>query len=429
MARQYATSADFELVGMSEDPTPGDPDLIQGILQRYSDIGDEAQTALDLLKKGGAATVGTGSAMDALRKKIGDDLPDKLTKTATSYQDASAAYRDYVPRLQEAQHTFDRAVEMARSAAPQANLAPPTLAPDATDDEKAAAKKTRDAIDASKIQLSAARSLAEQAQTMRQTAQRSCADVLDRAAGEAIPERNIFQKIFDFFKENPLIQILLGIVIGIVSVFFPVFAVVLGGLLFAVVVTSEIVSGHFKLGDLLVGLLAVVPGGSVLKFASGLTKIVGTKVVAPMLAKVAPTLAEDATRGVKRVEDTIKGIKSSLNNHKTVGPLVESTAGKVAVGGAKGFGNRAIDETTTEALNGGGLKPAQIAEAAGGGLLIGSLKGKWPESPFARKPPSPPGSESGSSASSVYEDAPEYSTGSGSEPAPPPEIPVKTAPE
>jgi hypothetical protein len=39
------------------------------------------------------------------------------------------------------------------------------------------------------------------------------------------------------------------------------------------------------------------------------------------------------------------------------------------------------------------------------------------------------GSESGSSASSVYEDALEYSTGSGSEPAPPPEIPVKAAPE
>ena len=38
MPRQHSSPADFELVGLDRDPTPGDPDLIQGIVQRYRDI-------------------------------------------------------------------------------------------------------------------------------------------------------------------------------------------------------------------------------------------------------------------------------------------------------------------------------------------------------------------------------------------------------
>src|ERR1700712_4473090 len=119
MGRQHATSADFELVGMGSDPTPGDPDQIQGIVQRYGDIGDAAEKALNVLKKDGSISNGRGAAMDALRKKVGDDLPEKLTKTARSYQDAADAYRAYIPQLQQAQETFDRAVDQAQTAAPQ----------------------------------------------------------------------------------------------------------------------------------------------------------------------------------------------------------------------------------------------------------------------------------------------------------------------
>src|SRR5882757_2700271 len=172
MARQHATEADFQLVGMSKDPAPGDPQLIQGVLQRYADIGDAAEKALNVLKKDGAVSTGRGSAMDKLRDKIGDDLPAKLQKTVTSYHDAASAYRDYIPRLEQAQDTFDRAVEQAQSAAAQANQAPPTPAPDATDEDKAAATKATEAIEAGKGQLSAAKSLAEQALAMRETAQR-----------------------------------------------------------------------------------------------------------------------------------------------------------------------------------------------------------------------------------------------------------------
>ncbi|MGW2458099.1 hypothetical protein ACWC2M_03525 [Streptomyces sp. NPDC001761] len=116
----------------------------------------------------------------------------QLTKTTTSYHDAAQAYSDYAPRLREAQDTFDRAVDRARAAAPQADQAPRQLGEDPTDEEKAEARRTQDAIDAGKTELNAAKGLAEQAKAMRQSAQRACTDVLDRAAKEADPERNVF---------------------------------------------------------------------------------------------------------------------------------------------------------------------------------------------------------------------------------------------
>ena len=122
----------------------------------------------------------------------------------TSYHDAAQAYSDYMPRLREAQDTFDRAVDQAQEAAPQAGQTPPQLAPDATDDDKTQARRAQDSIDDGKSRLNAAKSLAEQARSMRQSARSQCEDVLDRAAKEAIPERNIFQRIGDFFKDFPL---------------------------------------------------------------------------------------------------------------------------------------------------------------------------------------------------------------------------------
>ncbi|MCX4461579.1 hypothetical protein OOK58_02690 [Streptomyces sp. NBC_01728] len=89
MARRHSSPEDFQLLGMDSNPAPGDPDLIQGIVTRYRDIGDAAEKALNVVKKDGTITKGKGSAMEALTAKIGDDLPDKLTKTMTSYHDAA----------------------------------------------------------------------------------------------------------------------------------------------------------------------------------------------------------------------------------------------------------------------------------------------------------------------------------------------------
>ncbi|KUL39519.1 ParB N-terminal domain-containing protein [Actinoplanes awajinensis] len=364
MARQHATPADFDLVGMSSDPAPGDPDQIQGVVQRYADIADAAERALNVLKKDGSIAAGRGSAMDKLREKVGDDLPDKLAKTQRSYQDAADAYRAYMPRLLQAQQTFDRAVEQARSASPQAGQTVPPLAPEATPADRAAATRAQNDIDAAKGQMSAARGLAEQARSMRESAERTCADALDRAASEAIPERNIFQKIADFFEDFPFVQILLGILIAAVAVFFPVVGFLLGATLFAITQIAAISSGKFKLGDFLVGLISLVPGGSVLKVVGA-----GVKAGAGLAAKVVPNFA-------KTVKASLGTIKTSINSSKTIGPLVNSNTGRIVKEAGKGAADKATDETATQVLNGEGLDAGKIVAVGAGGAVVGAAAGR-----------------------------------------------------
>jgi hypothetical protein len=362
MARRHLSPEDFQLVGMDSDPTPGDPDLIQGVMQRYRDIGDAAEKALNVLKKDGTISQGRGSAMDALKNKIGDDLPDKLTKTVTSYHDAAQAYSDYMPRLREAQDTFDRAVDQAQSAAPQANQAPTQLGANPTDEEKSQARSTQDAIDAGKAQLGAAKSLAEQAKSMRESAQGQCADVLDRAAQEAIPERNIFQKIADFFKDFPFVQILLAALVAVVAVFFPVVGALLGGALFVFnqVIASQ--TGGIKAGDFIAGLLGIVPGGSLLKLGGKAVEAIAPAAVA---AVKGPGFIAKGTGTITKIGD-------SLTKSKVIGGVLANPVGKVATDVAGKFLANSAAEAAAKAANGQQVTAAGVFAGAAAGAVAGA---------------------------------------------------------
>ncbi|MEU6140852.1 hypothetical protein ABZ848_10880 [Streptomyces sp. NPDC047081] len=362
MARRHSSPEDFRLVGMDSDPTPGDPDLIQGVMQRYRDIGDAAEKALNVLKKDGTISQGRGSAMDQLKEKIGDDLPDKLTKTMNSYHDAAQAYSDYMPRLREAQDTFDRAVDQAQAAAPAANQAPKELGANPTDAEKSEARKAQDAIDAGKSQLNAAKSLAEQAKSMRESAQRQCADVLDRAAGEAIPERNIFQKIADFFKDFPFVQILLAALIAVVAVFFPVVGALLGGALFVFnqVIASQ--TGGIKAGDFVVGLLGIVPGGSLLKLGGRAVEAIAPAAVAAV--KNSGFIAKSTA--------SITKIGESFTNSKIVSGVLGNSVGKVGVEVTGKFLTNSALEAGAKAANHDQITAAGVFAGAAAGAVAGA---------------------------------------------------------
>ncbi|MGW3132167.1 putative T7SS-secreted protein [Streptomyces sp. NPDC001123] len=362
MARRHASPEDFQLVGMDSDPTPGDPDLIQGVMQRYRDIGDAAEKALNVLKKDGTISQGRGSAMDQLKEKIGDDLPDKLTKTMTSYHDAAQAYSDYMPRLREAQDTFDRAVDQARTAAPQANQTPKELGANPTDAEKSEARRTQDAIDAGKSELNAAKSLAEQARSMRESAQRQCADVLDRAAQEAIPERNIFQKIADFFKDFPFVQILLAALVAVVAVFFPVVGALLGGALFVFnqVIASQ--TGGIKAGDFVVGLLGIVPGGSLLKLGGRAVEAIAPAAVA----------AVKNSGFIARSSGSLTKIGESLTTNKVVSGVLANPVGKVGAEITGNFLTNSALEAGAKAANGDKITAAGVFAGAAAGAVAGA---------------------------------------------------------
>ncbi|MGI5453002.1 WXG100 family type VII secretion target [Streptomyces sp. CA-249302] len=362
MARRHSSPEDFRLVGMDSDPTPGDPDLIQGVMQRYRDIGDAAEKALNVLKKDGTISQGRGSAMDQLKEKIGDDLPDKLTKTMNSYHDAAQAYSDYMPRLREAQDTLDRAVDQAQSAAPAANQTPKELGANPTDADKSEARKTQDAIDTGKSELNAAKSLAEQAKSMRESAQRQCADVLDRAAGEAIPERNIFQKIADFFKDFPFVQILLAALIAVVAVFFPVVGALLGGALFVFnqVIASQ--TGGIKAGDFVVGLLGIVPGGSLLKLGGRAVEAIAPAAVAAV--KNSGFIAKSTA--------SITKIGESFSNSKIVSGVLANPIGKVGAEISGNFLKNSALEAGAKAANHDQITAAGVFAGAAAGAVAGA---------------------------------------------------------
>ncbi|MEU1163125.1 putative T7SS-secreted protein [Streptomyces sp. NPDC005921] len=362
MARRHASPEDFQLVGMDSDPTPGDPDLIQGVMTRYRDIGDAAEKALNVLKKDGTIAQGRGSAMDQLKEKIGDDLPDKLTKTMTSYHDAAQAYSDYMPKLREAQDTFDRAVDQARAAAPQAKQAPKELGANPTDQEKSDARRTQDAIDTGKSELNAAKSLAEQAKSMRESAQRQCADVLDRAAQEAIPERNIFQKIADFFKDFPFVQILLAALVAVVAVFFPVVGALLAGALFVFnqVIASQ--TGGIKAGDFIVGLLGIVPGGSLLKLGGRAVEAIAPAAVAAV--KNSGFIAKSTA--------SITKIGESVTNSKIVSGVLAHPVGKVGAEISGNFLKNSALEAGAKAANHDQITAAGVFAGAAAGAVAGA---------------------------------------------------------
>ncbi|MEV7325874.1 hypothetical protein [Streptomyces sp. NPDC093970] len=361
MARRHSSPEDFRLLGMDSDPAPGDPDIILQIVRRYRSIGDDAERALGIVRQDGAISEGAGHAMDALRAKIGDDLPDKLDRTRTSYHDAAQAYSEYVPRLEEAQGLFDQAVDRARAAAPQADQAVRPVGADATEEERARARATQDAVDEGQAEMGAARSLAEQARTLRESAQRRLVQVLDQAADEAIPPRNVFQVIADFFKEFPFFQILLSIAVAVLAVFFPVAAALLGGALFVFnqVVASQ--TGGIKAGDFVTGLLGIVPGGQLLKVGGRLAEA-----ISPALAASVRNLPL-----IKRATGSIGDIGRSLTESRLLGGFLGTSFGR-------SFGDAIVDIGKKFALNAGieaAAKAANHDQLTAAGVLGGAAAG------------------------------------------------------
>lgn len=187
MARRHPTG--WEVLGFSEDPTPGDPEAIRNLSRNYRELGDGAGEALGLLRDDGRIRQGKGQAMDALKERI-KELPGMLEDTRDSFQRAATAYDDYANTLTEAQSMLDRAIDQGQEVAATANAEPPAQAPpDATPEQVEAREGEVDRINGAKQQLSAAQSLGRDAERLREDGSRRASVVLDDAASKAIPER------------------------------------------------------------------------------------------------------------------------------------------------------------------------------------------------------------------------------------------------
>jgi hypothetical protein len=196
---------------------------------------------------------------------------------------------------------------------------------------------------------------------MRESAQRQCADVLDRAAQEAIPERNIFQKIADFFKDFPFVQILLAALVAVVAVFFPVVGALLGGALFLFnqVVASQ--TGGIKAGDFVLGLIGIVPGGALLKLGGKAVQAIAPAAVA----------AVKSSGFITKTAGTITKVGESLTNSKIVSGVLANPIGKVATEVTGKFLTNSALEAAGKAANGDKITAAGVFAGAAAGAVAG----------------------------------------------------------
>jgi hypothetical protein len=353
----------FDILGMDRDPTPGDPDRIDELARFYEEIRDDAQTGVRVLGRGGSLSRARGESMEKLRDMLGK-LPGKLQQTVDSFDAAAQAYRTYARVLRDQQTRIDTAMEQALEAVSAARRVAPRAAADATPDQIAEVRAAADEITGANARLSAAQRLAADARRLREQASARCRAALDDAADKAIkppPRRRFFQRIGDFFRNNPIFRLIIDIVIAVVGVVLPVVGIVLAAVALVVTAAVQAANGKFELGTLLVGLVTLVPGAKLLG-----PLVRGAKSVAPGLVKTVSSGAQ----AFGRIGQSNSVIKGALSFGGRTGAL-----GRQAVAE---FGKGVVEEVATVGLNklgnpnSEGFNLASIAGGAAAGAAFGT---------------------------------------------------------
>ncbi|MFF3556011.1 hypothetical protein ACFYXL_21700 [Streptomyces tsukubensis] len=374
MPRRHTTG--WEVLGFGEDPTPGNPDDIRVLAGTYRELGDQAGEGVELLRGDGRIRNGKGQAMDALRERI-REVPGMLERTRDSFRRASDAYRDYAGELEQAQGMLDEAIDIGQANEALAKTEVPASAPDAAPEQIAADDAERDRVAGARAELDRAVALGRQAESLRSGASGRASVTLRDAADDAIEERDPLKKIGDFLADNPIVELIAGIVIGIISVFFPVIGILLGAALLAFSVIRMVSQGKIDVGELLINILTLVPGGVLL----GALGKIGASVA--KVAKLAPLLAKFG-KGTGTISAAVtKALQGSTAFRKFFGPLGKgiaglktnpalALAGKVAVDAGTDF---TLGLTASAITAGVEKKPLDVKNAVIGAAIGAALAG------------------------------------------------------
>ncbi|MFE7300461.1 hypothetical protein [Streptomyces sp. NPDC057579] len=321
--------------GFSDDPTPGDAEMLTTLAGRYRAVANDADQALPIVSGLKNSQLGEGKAMDKLRDKLGD-LANQVEKLHSSYDKAARALDTYADQLADHQRKADNAMvdgrdakERLRRATDAAAAAGSVIsgldsaAPPPPDDE-AARRSARQAMenarhdqsaaqgdaDAAQRDLDAARMLAEDARELRESDASTAARALDEASGEAVGGKSLWDKIKDVFKK------VLGFIsaaLGIIAMLIPglqglgliltIASLVTAAIPFILNIVDSIQSGEWDILDMVLSGLGLVLGGI------GLVKIAN-------LGGIANTL--------KTVGNDLKTIQINI---KSVGPAIKGFTG------------------------------------------------------------------------------------------------------
>ncbi|MFF8791230.1 DUF308 domain-containing protein, partial [Streptomyces sp. NPDC015125] len=263
MARP-AVSEWESVFGFSDDPTPGDAEVLGQLARSYRSVADNAGDALPLVSGLENQQVGEGKTMDKLRDKLGD-LATQVRKLHSSYDQAAGALDTYVHSLRDQQRNADNALEKGREARERLASATEVVRSAGADigrldavthppDDHEARASTRRALDEAhskqstaqthaddaQADLDAARLLAEDARQVREEDASTAAQKLDDARDESVAGYSLWDKI----------KKALSTAFGIISAVLGVLAMLVPGLqgIGIALTIGSVVAGAASLG-------------------------------------------------------------------------------------------------------------------------------------------------------------------------------------
>ncbi|MFH8472433.1 hypothetical protein [Streptomyces sp. NPDC018000] len=347
--------SDWETVfGFSDDPTPGDAEMLAKLAGQYRSVADDAEQALPIVSGLKNGQLGEGKAMEKLRDKLGD-LANQVEKLHSSYDKAARALDTYSDQLGDHQRKADNALVEGRDAKERLQRATDAAAAagsvisglDAADppppDDEAARRSARQAmenarndqaraqgdVDSAQRDLDAARMLAEDARELRETDASTAARALDEATSEAVPGKSLWEKIKDIFKK------VLGFIsaaLGIIAMLIPglqglgliltIASLVTAAIPFIMNIVDSIQSGEWDVLDMVLSGLGLVLGGI------GLIKIANLGGIANTLKTVGNNL-KTIQINIKSVVPTIKAFTGFKNPGELVANLLKNIPGVV----------------------------------------------------------------------------------------------------
>ncbi|MEU0191283.1 DUF6531 domain-containing protein [Streptomyces afghaniensis] len=312
--------ADWHVLDLDKDPTPGDPQRVRTLAKHLHDFADDVSEALRLVK--GMAGEGTllewaGKSADVFKEDFAD-VPKNLKKLKKSYEMCGDALADFWPKLERAQSLADKALRKGREARDNLSSAQSRLTSadswvtragkeaDKYKDDPTGSKSDADKPDEAKVRaatrdvqhaksaqskaqsdvsdaqdaLAAAKKMAEDARKMREEAAREAKSKIDEASDAGIQNRSWWEEVGDWFTDNwdnivavcKVVVTVLGIVAMIIG--GPILGAIV--LIAAAVVLADTLykysKGQASLWDVGFAALDCIPGMKGLTTLGGLAK-------------------------------------------------------------------------------------------------------------------------------------------------------------
>ncbi|MFE0099528.1 RHS repeat-associated core domain-containing protein [Streptomyces sp. NPDC059009] len=313
--------ADWHVLDLDKDPTPGDPQRVRQLAKNLHDFADDVSSVLrDIKGMAGDDAILTwaGKTADSFTAEF-EDAPGKLKKLKKSYEMAGDALADYWPKLERAQALADKALAKGREAQGDLSEAKSKLSSadswvdragkeadkykdkDGSDkgkdvpkpDEDKVKAATRNAHAAEKAQsdaksdvsnaqgaLDAAKKMAEDARKMREDAAGTAKKKIDEASDAGIHNRKWWEEVGDWVSDNwDTIVAVCKVVVAVLGIV----AMIIGGpILGAIVLVAALVvladtlnkyaNGQASLWDVAFAALDCIPGMKGLTSLRGLAK-------------------------------------------------------------------------------------------------------------------------------------------------------------